>query len=247
MSPLLTFLCLCACTVLEDRESCPCTLRLVPASDVGRAYIAVEAEGGYGMSIGFVEFNACVSLEVPKAMLSVCVVTGAEPGPEDSDLWIIEEGEDCPELYMYRTEIDAQRETVTDTVRFHKRFCVMDISFSGRESRKFRSVAVRSETAGYGALGEPVAGSFCHSPSRLHNGSYRLRLPCQLSSDLYMEAELFSGKKIVFPLGLYLEGTGYDWDSEDLEDVQVHIDTRSSSVKIITSCWQKSLTFDLRI
>lgn len=242
--PLLVLSSLCACTVLEDRDSCPCTLSFVTASDVGRVHVMLDARNGFLWEESVEDVEEC-RIPVPKGRLRCCVVRGAESGPEGSRL--IPEGEDCPEYYMHRAEIDASGDTVTDTLEFHKRFCVMDISFSGVESGSVLGLEVRSTTAGYDRYGESVEGVFRHSPSRLEGGSYRLRLPRQLSSDLELRSNLRSGDSAVYPLGLYLEGMGYDWDAEDLEDVQINIDSRHSRVKIITSCWQKSFTFDLRI
>ena len=242
--PCLAFSCLCACTVLEDRDSCPCTLSLVSASDVGRAHVMLDARNGFLWEESVEDVDES-RFQVPRDMVRCCVVRGAEPGPEGS--WMIPEGDDCPEYYMHRSLIDARCDFVTDTLEFHKRFCVMDISFSGREMEPSLRLEVRSSTAGYDRYGDSAEGVFRHSPSRTARGAYRLRLPRQLSSDLELKAAFPSGDSAVYPLGVYLQGLGYDWDAEDLEDVQIQIDSRNSTVKIITSCWKKSLTFDLRI
>ena len=241
---LLVLLSLTACTVLEDRDSCPCTLSFVPASDVGRVHLMLDTGSGF-LWEDCVEDLGESRFQVPREMLRCCVVQVAEPGPEGS--WLIPEGEDCPEIHMHRSRIDARCAEVTDTVTLHKYFCVMDIRLKGSASGKVRSLEVRSSTAGYDRHGESAEGVFCHSPSRLKSGAYRLRLPRQLSSDLEMEVEFLSGSSTVFPLGVYMERLGYDWTAEDLEDVQLSIDGQNSTVRIITSCWQKSLTFDLRI
>ena len=241
---LLAVFSLGACSVLEDRDSCPCTLSLVPASDVGRVDVMLDTGNGF-LWEGSVEDLAGSCFEVPREKLRCCVAQGAEPGPEGSR--IIPEGEDCPEIYMYRSLIDARCAAVTDTVVLHKYFCVMDIRLDGTEARKARCLTVRSPSAGYDRYGESLEGVFCHSPSRLKGGTYRLRLPRQMSAALELEVEFISGGSAVFPLGVYLENMGYDWTAEDLEDVQIAIDSRSSTVRIITSCWQKSFSFDLRI
>lgn len=242
--PFLVFLCLCSCTVLEDRSSCPCTLSLVPLSFSGRVHIMLEAPGGF-LREEWVEDLDGESFRIPAEMLRCCVVQGAEPGPDGS--WIIPLSEDCPELRVYKSRIDARRAAVTDTVVLHKYFCVMDICIDPSGPGGVGRVQVRSTTAGYDRYGESLQGVFCHSPSPLGGGSFRLRLPRQLSSDLEIDVEFLSGSRVLFPLGVYLDSLGYDWSAEDLEDVRISIDSRSSTVRIITEEWQKSLTFDLRI
>ncbi len=242
--PFLVIFSLCACTVLEDRDSCPCTLSFVTASDVGRVHLLLSAPNGF-LWEGSVEDLGESLFQVPGEMLRCCVVQGAEPDPEGS--WLIHRGEDCPEIHMHRSRIDARCESVTDTVVLHKSFCVMDLRLAGAGFRDVRRLEARSHSAGYDRYGECMQGDFCHSPSRLKNGAYRLRLPRQLSPDLELEVEFISGSSAVFPLGAYLDNMDYDWNAEDLDDVTIRIDSRSSTVRIITSCWQKSFSFDLRI
>ena len=242
--PFLVLLCLCSCTVLEDRSSCPCTLSLVPLSFSGRVYIMLDAPDGFLREECVEELDG-ESFRVPRQMLRCCVVQGAEPGPEGS--WLIPQGEDCPEIRVHRSRIDARRAAVTDTVMLHKYFCVMDICIDPSGPGGVGRVQVRSSTAGYDRYGGSLRGVFCHSPSQLGGGSFRLRLPRQLSSDLELEVEFISGSRALFPLGVYLDSMGYDWSAEDLEDVSIGIDSRSSTVSIITSAWKKTLSFDLRI
>jgi hypothetical protein len=242
--PLLVIFSLSACSVLEDRDSCPCTLGFVTASDVGCVHLLLDAGNGFLWEESVEDLGGSL-FQVPREMLRCCIVQGAEPGPEGSV--IIPEGEDCPEIRMHRSVIDARCAAVTDTVEFHKSYCVMDICLEGREAFGLRNLEVKSSTAGYDRYGESVEGVFRHSPSRLRDGTYRLRLPRQLSPDLEIEAEFLSGGGAVFPLGAYLDDMDYDWNAEDLGDVVIRIDSRSSSVRIITSCWQKSFSFDLRI
>ena len=242
--PFLVIFSLWTCTVLEDRNSCPCTLSFVEAGTAGRVHLSLSSRNGF-LWEDCVEDLGESLFEVPRDILRCCIVQGAEPGPEGS--WIIPEGEDCPKLHMHRSLIDARCTAVTDTVVLHKSFCVMDIRLEGSGAGNVRSLEVRSTTAGYDRYGESVEGLFCHSPSRLKGGAYRLRLPRQLSSDLELEVEFLSGSSAVFPLGTYLETMDYDWAAEDLEDISLSIDSRSSTVRIITSCWQKSFSFDLRI
>ena len=244
MLPFLVISVLWACTVLEDRDSCPCTLSFVTVRDTGRVHLLLSTPNGF-LWEDCVEDLGESQFQVPREMLRCCIVQGAEPDPEGSV--IIPEGEDCPELYMHRSLIDARRAAVTDTVLLRKCFCVMDIRLEGSGAGRAQKLEARSSTAGYDRYGQGVEGLFCHSPSRLKSGAYRLRLPRQLSSDLELEVEFLPGSRVVFPLGAYLEKMDYDWAAEDLEDISLCIDKGGSTVKIITSCWQKSFSFDLRI
>ncbi|MBO5563244.1 MAG: hypothetical protein J5939_05990, partial [Bacteroidales bacterium] len=49
------------------------------------------------------------------------------------------------------------------------------------------------------------------------------------------------------PIGQYIRKTGYDWSSEDLEDIYLSVDLVEGRVQIGVAGWEQGEDFSIRI
>lgn len=251
----------CSCTVKEERAGCPCYLTL----DLNLVNRELLKEGGNGVLAGAAVTmdGACHSagffslddesdewtFSVPRGKLWLCVWSD-EKAYNGSDV-SIPVGEECPQVWMSRGEVDCAAEEKRDTVILHKRWCTVRVALSGAGSASSRAVEVSSVSCGYDEDGCPKTGEFFFLPSVVADRC-SFRIPQQVQDDLSLrilscgfDGELTSVR--IFWIGRYLSESGYDWEAEDLSDVDVAIDFTTSSLSLSFEGVRYTHRFELKI
>lgn len=249
-----------SCSISEDRSECPCFLvldfsALESSSLIYQGFDSLRLElsdgNGFDMSECFALDSYvqeyCVS--VPKTGVQVGVLC-AEEGYAYMDRKLqIPEGMDCPRVYMQTEWMDTASDGVRRTVSLHKNWCNIELNMVHPELGVpgMQMLSLEGSICGYEFDGSLIDGPF-YCLSRMNSdGICKIKVPRQ--SDDSLRLRLYSRdleELKAFPLGTYIIESGYDWAAEDLEDISVTLDFASSSVKVSTSKWKKTLNFDLK-
>ena len=243
---------LCAgCAVKEYRESCPCRLVLdfseVDTSAVRSADLYVTVPDGYVFTdyIGSEKFARDYTAIVPRTVLQVNLMWGAGGFMSESGL-SIPKGEDCPPVYMHSSTVNADCEMWRETVWMRKNHCRVDIDVNADEGYR-PWLKIVSDVCGYDVYGKPVEGYFESRKRVDEEYSCSFTLPRQTDDLMTLEIDEGDGILKRFSLGEYIASTGYDWNTPDLQDIQIELDFAVTQVVLKISGWDGEHKFDIVI
>lgn len=236
--------------MLEDRLSCPCYLTVELPGNYENLYINVSSDDELIYEADITDEASAHIISVPRGTLRLSV-WGSDLTCEsfrDGGL-TIPEGTECPPVYFVVDELDTYDDSVRYSPVLYKHFCALTVIMEAPGGQAL-GATVRGDVCGFGPNGLPIPGNF-HFLSLGESLSsscreYSVRVPRQVDPTLTMTVDS-AGGTMTFPIGLYLEEAGYDWDEPDLRDVTLEIDSRNASVTVQTDQWRKSLSFDLVI
>lgn len=231
-----------SCSVKEDRNHCPCRLCLdfsgvdTVAVPQVRLYLTTEdafvENASYRTSTVFPEFV----VSVPRTDVYVNVYGSDEGLLQPDKGLVIPYGQDCPRLFSFSSKVDARNEVSRVRVGLHKNHCVMTVVIRKNNELDY-GLCIKGNICGYRADGSPMEGRFSYIPSADESGGYSAVLPRQVDSSLMLEVDDSTGVIKEFALGEYISAGGYDWNAEDLEDVEVIIDWAQTSVLLTVQGW----------
>ena len=242
-----------------DNDDCV-VLRLRGNSDedeVGYSYQVTEA---VKPDVGALEY------EVPRGSVGVSAVAlGNEiPGQAgydgsigyDGDEIRIPVGEQMDSLYGFFKMYHTRCESVLCDVDLHKEFCTVSFTLGKDGYTSPYDIEVWGNVAGVTAWDlMPVLGEFRYAPMQ-ENGVYQVRVPRQEDNSLELvmlempDQVEHDGERVVvdrLPLGEYIARSGYDWNAEDLADVNVALDLEMQQVMITVSGWDGVVVMDIVI
>lgn len=232
-----------SCSIKEDREVCPCFLsvsRPDPEAGLQGDVFWYLAAGDYsiGGKMEEGEKEVC-DIEVPREVLRLIAVSGIPDGLFMNGGLRIEEGNECPPVYYYKTDLDARCNSLRDTIHLHKNYCT--VSIRGDTSQSF-TYYLAGTSCGFDWDGNILQGSF-RAPFREEEEGLSCRTPRQ--GDDSLRLEVCQGAELVrsFPIGEIIAGSGYDWSAEDLEDVVLTLDYTDTQVTFTVNGWQHKITF----
>lgn len=248
-----------SCSIKEDRLECPTFLTLdfsgVESSrmkDEGFDCLEVYLTDGNGFSVseswvldGFVgEY----SVPVPNSGVDLMVICRKGGSCSAETGLTIEEGEECPELYMSAEHYVPVYGEERYYVALHRNYCELFVCFKTMfdvPARPFR-VKVVGDVDGYLPGGTPREGAFSYFSAPSFEGLCRARIPRQVDGSLMLEVDFLDSNDVrTFPVGEYILESGYDWNAADLEDIRVEMDFSRTGVTFTLSQWKKTLSFDI--
>lgn len=246
----------CTCSVREDRTSCPCLLivdlsGLDAASLEGDGYEELlwsvrsgdfSVEGRFSLD----ELPPELVVEVPREAVSLVVLTGDDGCYRMGEGVLIPEGEDCPPLLAFSTEVDGTLPEVSVPVVLHKRHVWLDLLLRDLV-REGSSYELRGNVCGYGMDLSPLAGDYRVALVPDVGGYCRAALPAQLDGSLVLCVYRYGELEQVFGLGGYILDSGYDWTAEDLEDIPAEIEFFRASAQVKINLWKKTLYFSIAV
>lgn len=247
---VLSFILLSGCSVKENREVCPCQLML-DFSEVDTVavksidfYVRENDEMILNDIVGKDEFSEDYLAYVPRTGLDFCAWSGR--GDALTDALVIPYGEDCPPVYIHASVIDAYCESVSETVIMRKNYCRMILNVKMEEHSRLQ-LAVIGSVDGYRSDGTPSLGKFRVDFNSDDDGTFCCNLPRQVDDSLVMELDV--GDKVVkkFPLGLFIQESGYDWNAPDLEDITIDMDIAVTHLSVVIQGWEKEYKFEVII
>lgn len=241
-----------ACYVKEDRGLCPASLYiefdssypmcpyLADLTVLNKENVICEDEVDLGIDMG----EYCV--EVSKGQIHVRVWTSTD-NMDNKEGLAIPYGYDCPEVYMFDSDIGVYGETARTHVVMRKNHCVMTVVSADGEGFPY-GIHVTGNVCGYMADGQPKQGEF-YAPviQKASADAWEVVLPRQSDESLLLHVSDETGVLTTFALGQYLSSSGYDWNCPDLKDVSVTLDYALTKVSVLIDGWESVYTYDMEI
>lgn len=247
----VVFILAVSCSVKEDRSGCPCMLML-DFSNVDKSLhvseVCVTSESGfiYQAAVPSSEYDKLHIFKIPSVNVFLNVFSGIEGNFNPERGVTVSEGMDFPPLYLYSYEFDPETEVLTLPVFMHKEYCGITL-FVKADGPFSYSLSVEGDVCGVGLSGEMIDGPFRFSPVRISDGKYHMRVPRQKSPSLVLKIYEDDSVLRTFAIGEYIVESGYDWQAENLADVEVEIDYSRTEVVFSVDDWEKTITFDVEI
>ena len=251
------------CSVLENREPCPCYL------DIDyREVLSSELSGipQWKVEVGLFDVSRCwmadyrlmdcpqlEEVSVEKARLRAVAVVHDHPLRSflaDGTQIRYEEGNQIDALYVYTEEVDCTDEEATCVLHPHKQYSTLTFTDeAGGDFCRQYNMVVRGTTCGFDATDfSALDGAYLYTVQEDDGqGEVRVRIPRQKRSDLLLEFwdKEDHLKRFTCPVGLYLFAMGYDPDVPDLPDFEVRIDFRSGLLYLRVADWEDEYLYSL--
>lgn len=251
-----------SCSVLEDREACPCQLRFdvrkscgLPGERSARVIVS-DTEGDLREHDG--QLSQFRNLRYETTVTRGTVLAGGcigESGTSSLSGYQLRypAGSPADSLYWISGITDASGETAILPLRIRKEHVRLTISFLLPETYDFPyDIAIRSTTAGINLLdGRPLPGPFHCVPEERAPGLFATVLPRQASPDdlvleIYEKGGLVPQNEL--PLQQFIAGNeAFSWEDEDLRDLRIDIDYVNSSVSVSVYDWNLVLIENITI
>ena len=244
-------LCGSSCTVKEDRTPCPSYLRLTFADreflmergEPVTASLWTSAER-YRDAIDTSQMEPYWERAVVKDEYLLSCYTGLENAVASGRTLVLKDGNQMDSLYAFHQEVDCTGELAEAEVTLHKQFATVFVDLmKGADQMKMFTFTVQGFWNGFDMADfSPVGGPFWCKPeaaSRLVS----FRIPRQGDDSLLLDIT-FQGERIgQFPLGSYIKRTGYNWKSEDLQDIYIMIDIMLGQILVSVDGWESGEWF----
>ncbi len=250
------------CSIKEDRSLCPCALVLdfsgVAENVAEFAEVYISAADGFLYSDTEAYANICsdetagsvrriYNAKVPKTSLSLSVVSGDGHFYSQGRGISIPLGEECPPVYMHYSEMNAAMEKYDETVRMYKDYCRITVRMLSASGDYPFSLTVKGNICGYSPDRSVVEGDFSFTFVPASDGTGSVRVPRQTDDSLILQIR--DGNRVLreFALGEYVAESGYDWEAENLSDVEIAIDYANSNITVKVEGWSDIFEYDVVI
>ena len=185
---------------------------------------------------------------VHKGTFDISAWRGIWTNKEDGTRLLIKKGEQCDPLYAFFAPVDATGEMAYVDVGFKKQFATItvDICRKAEEMPDFEFL-IKSNTCGFDLFSfAPVEGEFEFSPMpAVGERVVSFRAPRQIDNSMTLQLWRRGQTAGIYPLGEYINRTGYDWKTEELRDVRILIDLVIGQVTIAVEGWEDGAVFSL--
>jgi len=241
-----------ACSVKEDRSQCPRCLRLdfskVDKDRWDSLELRVSGPGGFFFKDVVKEEDYreyIVEIPAEEAVINVFSLSGK--GYIDGKGLVISQGCDCPEYFLHASHLAILQEIQTDTVMLHKNSCLLSMTMTTDGHPVSFALEVNGNICGYNLYGEPAQGLFNVRLNPGEKGYCSFGLPRQTDNSLTLR--ILDGDESLreFALGEYIDNSGYDWTTPDLEDIQLEIDFSRTRIHFAIGEWEQTFSFDVEI
>jgi hypothetical protein len=250
---LAAILAVCAaCTVKEDRDFCPCSLTVSfsdPDASGPVELLAWDSETVFRDQVLIEDCRPEWTKSVRKGVFILSAYKGAA-GSSIPMGHIIRIPTNCQadSLYAYFEKVEATGDRAHANVVFRKQFATvfLDIPQSDETIHKCRFL-VEGNSCGFDVLDfSPIAGSFLFKPAPVTGETViTFRIPRQADDSLMVTVYPEDSPEARFPLGEYIRQLGYDWKSDDLQDIYLSIDLVRGVVDLRIADWEEGTVFPL--
>ena len=249
-----------ACSVKEDRGPCPCYLQVsfTEPDAAGEAeLLGWRDDRLFRDRIRIEEAHPAWTKPVSKGMLTLSACTGFREAFAEGHQLRIPPGSEADSLYAWFGEVDATGDLAYAQVTFRKQFATvfLDIRKSADVVRSCRFL-VEGNSCGFDLLDfSPVEGKFRCEPvpesgSSTGRGTgdgtiVTFRVPRQADTGLMVTIHPDGSLPARFPLGEYIDRLGYNWKTEELQDIYVSIDLARGLADVRVADWEEGAKFPL--
>ena len=240
--------------IKEDRNECPCRLTLnldgvwVEGKDSLELYVTSKDETVYSVKLDSSDISSNLMIDVPRTSLKLMAWCGKEGMARHSGL-VIPLGKQCPKVYLYTADVDAQGETCCETVVMRKNHCVLSVLFK-QDDAGDPILSLSGNVCGYDESGEPVVGDFYSEiieDTAANVTCPQVVVPRQCGGEMTLHVDDGAGKVRSFPLAEYIKSAGYDWSVPDLPDMIVTIDYVLTTLSLEVLGWDEEFFFNIVI
>ncbi len=216
------------CSVKEDRDSCPCLVRIHLADAWplagGELLLALwDREGTPVYRDTLSDREETVSLLLPRGPLRIGIYSRPEAVSRDGRI-PIPEGEDCPEMCFEVAWADASGEVLDHHASLTKPFCRLCVEVEDSKGSFPFSLRFHGGVDGFAPDGTPSGGDFRFDAVRTPSGTYAVCIPRQKDASLLLDIADGDGPVRTFAIGEILAGLGYDWTLPLLPDRELGLD-----------------------
>ncbi len=243
-----------SCSIKEDRTPCPCWLDIfLPETSSSAVNLSLwqgsdQLLGGEFDAKSFVPF---LEKEVRRGFNRLSAYEKKGALSLSGACISISPGGRCDSVYAYCDVVDCTGEFALDTVIFHKQFATLTLQIINPQEVTYPyTMTVKGNVNGMTLADlQPTEGEFQYSPLLDQNSLGTCRLPRQKDSSLTIEMFKSDDGTLVdtIPLGYMIERTGYNWHSEDLEDITIKIDFAKAEIIVKVNQWQSEYTYEIEI
>ena len=240
-----------ACTVKEDRGPCPCQLQVsfTDPDAAGEAeMLGWRDDRLFRDRVRIEESRPCWTKPVQKGTLFLSACTGIGEAFAEGRHMRIPPGSQADSLYAWFEEVDATGDLAYAKVSFRKQFATvfLDIRKPAEVVSACRFL-VEGNSCGFDLLDfSPVDGPFRFAPiPREGEQIVTFRVPRQGDSKLSVTIQPEDSAPTRFPLGEFIDRLGYNWKTEELQDIYVAVDLARGLVDVSIADWEEGTVFPL--
>ena len=225
-----------SCTVIEDRQPCPCFLtvgldhleEIQDGASRGGAYASIWNPAPVKGENVKIKGSSFLEFEVPKGDAVFSLVTGINGMKVDGNTLTIPAGSQCDSLYGFVANLDCNGETQAVEPVMHKNFATVRMTMSCDPGETYTySLRVRGSWAGIDLRDlSPVRGEFEYIPAgKGEQGNvFSARVPRQGDDSLQLDIMRPDGTLRTVDLGTMIAQEGFSWMVADLGDLFLDID-----------------------
>ena len=238
-----------ACTVKEDRGPCPCQLQVsfTDPDAAGEAeMLGWRDDRLFRDRVRIEESRPYWTKSVQKGTLFLSACTGICEAFAEGRHMRIPPGSQADSLYAWFEEVDATGDLAYAKVSFRKQFATvfLDIRKPAEVVSACRFL-VEGNSCGFDLLDfSPVDGPFRFAPiPREGEQIVTFRVPRQGDSKLSVTIQPEDSAPTRFPLGEFIDRLGYNWKTEELQDIYVAVDLARGLVDVSIADWEEGTVF----
>ena len=241
--------------IKEGRKECRCRA-IMDLSYVMKAshlplLLSVEGRDGYLFqdTISKVNYDENYYIYVPKGKIRVNAISCEDGFFTYNKGVVIDKGNQCPQLYSYSSILNSRKEEIREKIITRKNFCLLNIKLKGDENIDYKpfSVEVVGNVGGYDLNGEPFQSEFFVEIDPNMNNKLSVSLPRQIDNSLVLNIKDKSGIVRTFALGQYIVECGYDWNRNDLEDIDIELDYVYNTFSLKSKVWDEEFNYNIEI
>ena len=230
---------LCSCSVWQDREGCPCWLDLaVQGGAESIAEVRLFNTRASACSVQLEDSRYDGQIVIPRESCRMAVYSGQHEDLLRDGILTIPDGGQMDEIYAGAADVLAEGESASAEVRLHKQYAALHLTFVSADRKPYPyEVCLKGNVSGLDLHTlEPVQGSFRYHVEAVLGTYYRICLPRQVDDSLTVEIDSHP-----VPLGRKIREAGYDWTSEDLDDIYMELDCALASVSLRIVPWTEEV------
>lgn len=240
-----------ACSVKEDRGPCPCYLQVSftdPDASGEVEILGWDDDRLFRDRVRIEDARPCWTKPVRKGSLFLSACTGMDGSFPEGRQMRIPPGSQADSLYAWFEEVDATGDLAYAKVSFRKQFATVFLDIrKPAETVRSCQFLVDGNSCGFDLLDfTPVEGVFRFAPIP-HDGEeiVTFRIPRQGDTALSVTIRPEGAAPARFPLGEYIDRLGYNWKTEELQDIYVAVDLARAEVDIRVADWEDGTVFPL--
>jgi len=255
---------LTGCSVLEQREECPCVVKISMARVIdggvgenmlsGTVALYMNDDSGKRCVSDNILLEGCdtVREEVVKRgrYLLGAILSGDYGRYVDymEGVYQIPYGSDSDSIYGFSTFVTASLDTAMVMLDMKKQFSTITFTSSDLSLfDEYRLVATGSASGLSALYLTPIEGNFCCDVKMNSEGRHSFRMPRQDKPDLEMEiyGKGDASPAFVLPLGDMIMATGYDYRAADLRDVEINLDFVGNRAVLKVEGWEDEWIYSI--